>query len=125
MEGSNDMVSFLLERGANPLSEFETALCVMQPLHLAVEWGHFTKTKYLLEAIEKRGIPLQDWRYLTNQETVKKWEPKIERLLEYFYWKGRYTAPNLKIKVLGRRQNSSGNMAETSRYNLRAKNSAN
>lgn len=43
--------------GANPLSEHETVR-VMSPLSLAVEWGNFTKTKYLLEAIEKRGIPL-------------------------------------------------------------------
>lgn len=57
INGSDDMVSLLPERGANPLSEHETVR-VMSPLSLAVEWGNFTKTKYLLEAIEKRGIPL-------------------------------------------------------------------
>lgn len=89
------MVSFLLERGANPLSEHDI-LRIMSPLSLVVE-AILQKQNICWELL-KTDIPLQNWRYQAEQETVKKREPKAKQLLEYYYWRGSYPLPNLRVK---------------------------
>ncbi|BCR82948.1 ankyrin repeat domain-containing protein [Aspergillus chevalieri] len=109
------MVPFLLERGADPISRNGSgSICPLVASAANVTNTSLSVTTCLLEFIEERGIPLQDWEdqlKVIEEATYEPWKDQVTRLLQRLYWRNVYPPPSNmpsdSAKGLKRRRNNS------------------
>ncbi|OJJ82051.1 ankyrin repeat domain-containing protein [Aspergillus glaucus CBS 516.65] len=104
-----EFISFLLERGANPISRNGSGgVCPLVASAANMTTCSLPTTTYLLEFIEEQGIPLQDWEdqlKVIEEATYEPWKDQVTRLLQRLYWRNLYPPPS--ANGLKRRRNSS------------------